>query len=178
MLYDFFPILLFFIAYKVYDIYVATALLIAASFVQTFAHRIKHGSFENTHLITLALVTLFGGATLLLQDETFIKWKPSVINWLFGIAFLGSQFIGEKPLVQRMLSKQLELPSLIWKQVNLAWAGFFIAMGFINLYVVYNFDTDTWVNFKLFGMFGLTLIFMFAQGLWLSKYMQVETDKN
>jgi len=171
-LFDFFPVLLFFIAYKMYDIYAATALLIIACFVQTVGHWAIHRKFEKSHLITLVLVSLFGGATLLLQDEMFIKWKPSVINWLFGIAFIGSQFIGEKSLIQRMLGSRLELPQTIWRNLNSAWALFFVSLGFINLYVVYHFDTDAWVNFKMFGLMGLTLGFMLLQSLYLARHLK------
>jgi len=171
-MFDLFPVLLFFIAYKMYDIYTATAVLIIACFVQTVSHWAIHKRFEKSHVITLILVSLFGGATLLLQDEMFIKWKPSVINWLFGVAFIGSQFIGEKNLIQRMLGAQLDLPQTIWRNLNSAWAIFFIALGFVNLYVVYNFDTDTWVDFKMFGLMGLTLGFMLLQGIYLAKHIK------
>ncbi len=171
-LFDLFPVLLFFIAYKMYDIYVATAVLIIASLVQTIGHRAIHRKFEKSHVITLVLVSLFGGATLMLQDEMFIKWKPSVINWLFGIIFTGSQFIGEKNLIQRMLGTQFTLPHTIWRNLNAAWALFFIALGFLNLYVIYHFDTDTWVNFKMFGLMGLTLAFMLLQGIYLARHVK------
>ena len=168
---DFFPILLFFIAYKVYDIYVATAVAIAAAFIQVGAHWIKHKQFEKSHLVTLAILAVFGGATIVLQDEMFIKWKPSVVNWIFAIAFLGSQFIGNKTIVERMMSKSIVLPSAIWWKLNMSWVVFFFAVGVANLFVVYNFDTDTWVNFKLFGMMGLTIIFVFAQAIYMSRHM-------
>ncbi|MDT8375235.1 MAG: septation protein A [Mariprofundaceae bacterium] len=171
-LFDFFPVLIFFISYKVYDIYVATAVLIIACLVQTVGYWAIHRRFEKSHVITLLLVSLFGGATLLLQDEMFIKWKPSVINWLFGVAFIGSQFIGKQPLIQRMLGSQLELPQHIWRNLNSAWALFFIALGSLNLYVVYHYDTDTWVDFKMFGLLGLTLGFMLLQGLYLTRYLK------
>jgi len=171
-LFDFFPVLLFFIAYKVYDIYVATSVLIIACLIQTVGHWALHRTFEKSHVITLVLVSLFGGATLILQDEMFIKWKPSVINWLFGIVFIGSQFIGEKNLIERMLGSQLELPQDIWRNLNSVWALFFIALGFLNLYVVYNFSTDIWVDFKMFGLMGLTLAFMLLQGIYLSRHIK------
>ena len=169
---DFFPILLFFIAYKVYDIYVATVVAIAAAFVQVGAHWIKHKKFEKSHLVTLAILVVFGGATIVLQDEMFIKWKPSVVNWIFAVAFLGSQFIGNKTIVERMMSKSVSLPTAIWLRLNMSWVIFFIALGVANLFVVYNFDTDTWVNFKLFGMMGLTVIFVFAQAIYMSRHME------
>jgi len=177
MLFDFFPVLLFFIAYKLYDIYVATAVLIAASAIQTFAHRIFTGKFEKAHVITLILVALFGGATLFLHNEEFIKWKPSVINWLFGIVFIGSQFIGKQTIIERMMGANIKLPALIWTRLNLAWATFFISLGFLNLYVAFSFDTDTWVNFKLFGLIGCTIVFIIAQSFYLMRYMQEVPDK-
>ncbi|WP_455200977.1 septation protein A [Kaarinaea lacus] len=170
---DFFPVLLFFVAYKVYDIYVATAVAIAAAFIQVGIHYFKHKKFEKSHLITLAILVVFGGATILLQDEMFIKWKPSVVNWIFAAAFLGSQFIGSKTIVERMMSKSVTLPSAIWLKLNMSWVIFFVALGIINLFVVYNFDTDTWVNFKLFGMMGLTIMFVIAQAIYMSRHMEV-----
>jgi len=171
-LFDLFPIILFFIAYKTHGIFVATAVAIAASFLQVGFYWLKHRKVENTHLITLVLIAVFGGLTLALQDETFIKWKPSVINWLFGIVFFGSQYIGKKTIVERMMGANISLPSFVWPKLNMAWAVFFIALGFANLYVMSYYDTDTWVNFKLFGMMGLTLTFLLAQGIYLTRYLQ------
>ena len=170
-LYDFFPILLFFIAYKMYGIYAATVVAIVASVIQVGTFWLKHRRFENMHLVTLGLIVVLGGATLWLQDERFIKWKPTLVNWLFGLAFLGSQFIGKKPLVERMMSAAVQLPNEIWGRLNLIWVIFFVFMGVANLYVVYNYDTDTWVNFKLFGMMGLTFAFVIAQAFYLARHM-------
>lgn len=175
-LYDFFPILLFFIAYKIYGIYAATIVAMAASFIQVGGFWLKHRRFENMHLITLGLIIVLGGATLWLQDERFIKWKPTLVNWMFAIAFLGSQFIGKKPLVERMMGAAVQLPNEIWGRLNLIWIIFFTLMGLANLYVVYNYDTDTWVNFKLFGMMGLTFAFVIGQAFYLARYMQPEEE--
>lgn len=175
-LYDFFPILLFFVAYKVYGIYVATAVAIAASVVQVGYFWFKHRRFENMHLVTMALIVVLGGATLYLQDEAFIKWKPTIVNWLFGLVFLASQFVGKQPLVKRMMGSAMEMPDGVWKRLNIAWSSFFIALGFVNLYVMYNFDTDTWVNFKLFGLMGLTIAFVFAQAFFLARYMKTDEE--
>ena len=169
---DFFPILLFFVAYKMYDLYVATAVIIAASLAQVSYAWLRHKKVEKMHLITFAMVAVFGGLTLFLQDEMFIKWKPSVINWLFAIAFLGSQFIGKKTFIERMLGASIELPRAAWVKLNFSWATFFAALGFVNLYVVYNYDTDTWVNFKMFGMMGLTFAFVIVQGIYLMKFIK------
>jgi intracellular septation protein len=171
-LFDFFPILLFFIAYKVFDIYVATAVTIVASFIQVGWFWLQYRRVEKMHIITLLMITVLGGATLILQDETFIKWKPSVVNWLFGLAFLGSQFIGKKTIIQRMMEASVELPQKVWSHLNSAWALFFITMGFLNLYVAYNFDTDTWVNFKMFGMLGLTFLFILGQAFFIGRYVK------
>ena len=171
LLFDFFPILLFFIVYKTFDIYAATLVAILASVVQVGYARLRHGKVDTMHLVTLGLIVVFGGATLLLQDETFIKWKPTVVNVLFALAFLGSHFIGRKTLVERVMSSSISLPAPVWTRLNLSWVMFFFALAAINLYVVYNFDTDTWVNFKLFGMLGLTLAFLVAQGFYLSRHM-------
>ncbi|MDZ4261407.1 MAG: septation protein A [Pseudomonadota bacterium] len=172
LLYDFFPILLFFVAYKIFDIYVATAVAIVASFIQVGWFWLQYRRVEKMHVITLLMITVLGGATLIFHDDTFIKWKVSVVNWLFGIVFLGSQFIGKKPVIQRMMEASVELPQKIWTRLNLVWALFFISTGFLNLYVAYNYDLDTWVNFKMFGMLGLTFLFILAQALFIGRYVK------
>lgn len=171
LLFDFFPIILFFVAYQFHGIYVATGVAILATFLQVTISWLKTRKVETMHLITLAIIVVMGGATLYLQDELFIKWKPTVINWLFGVAFLGSQFIGKRTFIERMMRNNLTLPAMIWKRLNLVWALFFIVLGCVNLLVVYRFDTETWVNFKLFGMLGLTLVFVFLQAFYLSRYL-------
>ena len=172
ILFDFFPIILFFVAFKIYGIYVATAVAIAATFIQVAYFWYKHRRFETTHIVTLVIISVFGGATLILENELFIKWKPTVLNWLFALAFIGSQFIGDKNIAQRMMGKAIILEKLIWTRLNLSWAVFFIALGFLNLFVIYNFDTETWVNFKLFGMMGLTVLFVVLQSLVLARFIK------
>jgi intracellular septation protein len=168
---EFIPILLFFIAFKLYDFYVATAVVIIATILQVTFIWFKYRKVETMQWITLFLVLVMGGATLYLQDEQFIKWKLSVIEWLFGLAFLGSNFIGKKPFIEKMMSASLTLPSTVWKKLNLLWAVFFISVGFINLYVMYHFDTDDWVTFKTFGVPGLMVIFIVVQMVFLYKYI-------
>ena len=170
-LFDLFPILLFFVAYKMYDIYVATAVAIGAACVQTGLFWLKHRKFEKMHLITLAILIVFGGLALVLRDPAFIKWKPNVVHWMFGAAFLGSQFIGKRTLVERMMGHAISVPTPVWSRLNWAWILFFISMGLLNIYVAYSFSEATWVNFKLFGMMGLTLVFVFGQAFYLSRYM-------
>lgn len=175
LLFDFFPIVLFFVAYKFYNIYVATAIIILASMMQVGWSWLRYRRVENMHLITLAFVIVLGGATLFLHDEMFIKWKPTVVNWIFALVFLGTQFISKKPLVQRLMESQVPVTTeKVWGRLNIGWAVFFIFMGAINLYVAYHFSTDTWVNFKLFGMFGFTIIFVVLQSIYLMQYMVPE----
>jgi len=173
-LYDFFPIVLFFIAYKRYGMYVATAVIIVSSLLQVGYSWFRHRKVEKMHLITLVIVVVFGGLTLILQDPVFIKWKPTVVNWLFAVAFLGSQFIGAKTLVERMMSTQIELPSPVWRRLNLTWVAFFIVSGAANIYVAYNYSEDTWVNFKLFGVLGLTIGFIIIQAFYISRHLPDE----
>jgi intracellular septation protein len=174
LLFDLFPVILFFAAYKLADIYVATAAAIAAGVLQVVWSRWRHGKVQTMHWITLGLLVVFGGMTLLLRDPTFIKWKPTVVNWLFAVAFLGSGLFMDRNLLQRSMSHAVDLPQQIWSRLNLAWVAFFIAIGIVNLYVAYNFAEETWVNFKLFGMMGLTLLFLLAQGVYLARHIQPE----
>jgi intracellular septation protein len=171
-LFDLFPIILFFGAYKLYDIYVATAVAIGAAFVQTGLFWLKHRRFEKMHVITLGILVLFGGLTLVLRDPVFIKWKPTVVNWLFGAAFLGARLFSRTTLVERMMGHAISAPAFVWARLNWAWIVFFLGIGLLNLYVAYNFSEETWVNFKLFGMMGLTLVFVFGQAFYLSRYME------
>lgn len=168
---EFFPILLFFIAFKLYDIYVATAVVIVATILQVGYSWFKFRKVETMQWITLILVVVMGGLTLILHDEQFVKWKLSIIEWLFGIAFLGSQFIGKKTFIERMMSSQMELPSIIWKRLNLCWTGFFIGVGCLNVYVMFNYNTDDWVTFKTFIVPSLMGVFIVLQMLFLYKYI-------
>ena len=171
-LFDLLPVLLFFIAYKLDGIYVATAVLIVASLAQVAWLWFRYRRVEKMPLITALLVLVLGGATLLLHDETFVKWKPTVVNWLFALAFLGSQLIGGKTLIERMMSSAIDLPAEIWSRLNTLWVAFFALMGVANLYVAFNFATDTWVDFKLFGMLGLTVVFVVLQSFYLARHLK------
>lgn len=177
LLFDFFPVIAFFIAYKLSDIYVATGVILVAVLVQALVQWLRHRKLSPMMLTSAVLVLIFGGLTLLVHDKTFIQWKPTVVNWLFAVAFLISQFVGGQPLVQRMMGAQISLERSLWTKLNTLWIGFFVAMGAINLYVAYHFDENTWVNFKLFGILGLTLVFVVVQGVWLASKMPAETSK-
>ncbi|OGT95517.1 MAG: septation protein A [Gammaproteobacteria bacterium RIFOXYB2_FULL_38_6] len=178
-LYDYFPVICFFIAYKFFGIYAATATAIAASFFQMGFFWFKKHSFEKLHVITFVLILTLGSFTLIFHKPIFIQWKPSIIYWIFGIVLFGSQFFSSSPLLQRMLSGKIELPSRIWGTLNLSWAIFFTLMGFANLYVVYHYSTNVWVDFKLFGTLGLTILFAVIQAVCISKYIrQVESSSS
>ncbi|WP_321323309.1 septation protein A [Thiomicrorhabdus sp.] len=177
LLFDLFPVVLFFIAYKMYDIYTATAVIIVASIVQVGYFYFKNKRVEKMHVITLALILVLGGLTLILQDEDFIKWKPTIVNWGFALVFLGSHYIGQKPIVERMMGQAIALPDNIWIRLSWLWILFFIVSGITNLYVAFNFDTDTWVDFKLFGLMGMTIVFILIQGVYISRYIQ-ESDSD
>ncbi len=203
---DFFPLLLFFILYKFYldlpdefilaindwaplmkltpgkstdAIYLATLAAIVATLLQVILAAIIVKRVEKMPLITLALLLVFGGATLALKDPLFIQWKPSVINWLFALVFLGSHLVGDKPLIQRMMSNAIEISEpRVWAQLNLSWVAFFIVAGLANVIVAPAIDPfglrlseDTWVDFKLFGLMGMTVAFVIGQAFYLARYM-------
>lgn len=172
ILFDFFPAVVFFLAYKYYDIYVATFTLILMTYLQIAAIWFKHKSIENTYKMMALLVTLFGGLTLILHNELYIKWKPTVINWMFAVIFLVSNWVGSKTVLERLLDQKVELPAPVWKKLNFMWIGFFFVMGWLNIYVAYQYTTDIWVNFKVFGVLGFTIIFSLLQGLYLAKYIE------
>jgi intracellular septation protein len=172
ILFDFFPVVLFFAAFKIYDIYVATAVAIAASFVQVGWSWLRYRKVENMLWISLAVIVLFGGATLLLQNETFIKWKPTVLYWLFGGALAVAALAFRKNLIRAMMEAQVALPEAVWGKLLASWIAFFALMGALNLIVAYSFSTETWVNFKLFGGIGLMLLFVVLQALMLARYVE------
>ncbi len=171
-LFDLFPVILFFVAFKVYDIFVATVVAIVAAIAQIGWLWFRHRHVDKMMWANLAIIVIFGGATLVSQDETFIKWKPTVLYWLIATALLVSNLIFRKNLIRTMLEKQMILPPVIWNKLNLSWTGFFLLMGCINLYVAFSFSVDTWVTFKLFGATGLMLIFIILQVIMLGKYLK------
>ncbi|MBI3100819.1 MAG: septation protein A [Burkholderiales bacterium] len=175
LLIDFFPIILFFAAFKFGGIYIATGVAIAATVLQIAYLRLRHGKIEPMQWLSLGVIVVFGGATLLAHSETFIKWKPTVLYWLMGGALLVGQLVLRKNLIKSLMGAQMELPEAAWRALNWSWTGFFAAMGALNLWVAYQFDTETWVNFKLFGGLGLMLVFIVAQALYLSRYIK-DTD--
>ena len=171
-LYDFFPILLFFTFYKMYDIFAATAIAIVATLLQVIYTRIKTKKFNKTHVISLITISILGGATIFFKNEMFIKWKTTAVYWLLALVFLFSKMVSKKHLLQHFAANSMDLPNKIWAKLNFSWVIFFLLMGIANLYVVYNYDTNTWVNFKLFGTLGLTFVFILIQVLYMSRFIK------
>ena len=170
-LFDLFPLLLFFIAYRYTDIFTATGVAMAAAVAQIVWLKATGRPTEAMHWINLTVILVFGGATIWLHSDVFIKWKPTVLYWLMGGALLIGQLVFKKNLLRSVMGAQLQLPDAIWLKLNWAWTAFFAAMGALNIWVAYNFDTDTWVNFKLFGGMGLMVVFVIAQAIYMSRYL-------
>lgn len=172
LLFDYFPIICFFIAYKLYGVYVATTVTMGACVLQNLLYWLKHKLFEKLHVITLMSVLILGGFTLFFHNVIFIKWKPTIIYWIFAAILLFSQCVTRRNLLTKMLGDKISLPKKIWDQLNIAWSFFFIFLGILNIYVIYNYSTNAWVNFKLFGTLGLTLVFTVAQAIYMSRHIQ------
>ncbi|MFC0225844.1 septation protein A [Serratia aquatilis] len=174
---DFLPLIVFFAFYKLYDIYVASGALIAATALALIFTWLKYRKVEKMTLITFAMVVIFGTLTLVFHNDLFIKWKVTVIYVLFSLALLISQLVLKKPLIQRMLGKELTLPDKVWGNLNIAWAIFFLACGLANIYVAFWLPQDVWVNFKVFGLTALTLVFTLISGIYIYRHMQEEQKK-
>jgi len=207
LLFDFFPIILFFVSYYqahflidntfigqlidpakpdfIAATIVATGAAIVASFIQVVIHLFNTHQFERMHIFSLVLITVLGSITIFLGNPAFIQWKPTILNWLFAGVFLGSMHVGEKPIIQRMMGEHIELPENVWKTLNLSWVTFFFISGAANLYVAFYYNVaapaearmDTWVNFKLFGLMGLTIAFVILQAVYLSRHISEDDMK-
>jgi len=177
-LFDLFPVILFFIAFKFFDIYIATAVAIVATLAQIIVSKIRHNKVEKMLIVSGVIITLFGGATLLLHDPKFILWKPTILYWLFSASLISAPLLFKKNLIRNMMEAQISLPDNLWVKLNWAWTTLFLALGFLNLYVAFNFSQNAWVNFKLFGVTGLMFAFIIVQTLLLSKYIPKEGSKD
>ena len=174
LLLDFFPIILFFAAFKVWGIYVATAVAIVATVGQIGWLRYKTGKVEPMQWVSLGVIVLFGGATIVSHNDTFIKWKPTVLYWLMAGTLAAGQLVFRKNLLKSLMGSQMQLPEPAWRVTNWSWMLFFALMGVLNLWVAFNYDLDTWVNFKLFGGLGLMAAFVVAQALYLGRFMHAD----
>ena len=175
-LFDLFPLLLFFVAYRFADIYVATGVAIAAAVLQIGYIKVIGQKIEPMHWINLSVIVVFGGATLWLQNDAFIKFKPTMLYWLFAAILLGSQWIMGTNLLRKLLAGKVELSAAGWRGLNLSWSIFFLFAGALNLFVAFSgyFSESAWVNFKVFGLMGLLIAFVIAQSVWLGKHMVQE----
>jgi intracellular septation protein len=171
---DLFPVILFFIAYKLGDIYLATGLAILASVAQIAWLRLRRRKVDPIQWAGLAIIVVFGGLTLLLRDETFIKWKPTVLYLSLATALAVGRWVFNRNLIQKLMGAQVTMEPAIWERLNIAWIGFLLSLGALNLWVAYTFSTDVWVNFKLFGTMGLTFAFLIAQAVYMSKHIRNE----
>lgn len=175
LFYEIFPVLLFFLAFKFYDIYVATVVGIVTTLLQVIINRLYFKKWDKKQLITLFIFSLFGGMTLYFHDPIFVKWKPTIVFWIFGLAILCSQLFTKKPLMQRLMENVLqgkgEVPVPIWKRLNIVWALFFIGLGSLNLYVAYFYSNDAWVNFKFYGVTSALFLLSILQALYLMRFM-------
>lgn len=179
LLFDFLPVIAFFAAYKLSgSIFVATAVIIVAVVAQTTLQWFRHRKVSSMALISGTLVLVFGGLTLLIHDKAFIQWKVTIVNWLFAIAFIASRYFGERTIIERLLGENLQLEPALWHRLNWAWSVFFLILGSVNLYVAYNYPEAVWVNFKLFGVLGLTIVFALVQGFWLASKMPESAESN
>ena len=199
LLFDLFPVILFFATFKYAEkspelaadwmgsllgfvpddakmapILLATVVVIVATVAQIVWVHFRHGKVDKMLWVSLVLVAFFGGLTLAFQNEAFIKWKPTILYWVFAGSMAFSAYVLKKNAIKAMLGEQLTLPEPVWAKVNLSWIAFFVVMGALNLIIAFNFSTDTWVNFKLFGGMGLMLVFVLGQGMLLSKYVEEE----
>ncbi|OQS40392.1 septation protein A [Chromobacterium haemolyticum] len=169
---DLFPVVLFFATYWLSrDMFIATGVAIVATTLLVGWTWLRHRKVDTMQWVSLGLIVVLGGATLLLHDKHFIMWKPTVLYWVMGAGLLISDFLDKNGL-KLMMGQQLQLPAPVWRKLTWAWVGFFAFMGALNLFVAYRFSEDVWVNFKLFGGLGLMLAFVIAQSLFLSKYIE------
>ena len=171
-LFDLFPVIVFFVAFKLAGIYVATGVAIAATFAQVGWLRLRRRRVDPMLWASLAIIVVFGGATLVLENDIFIRWKPTVLYWLFAGALVVSKLFFRKDLLKVVMRGQIVLPERIWTRLNWMWTGFFVFMGAANLYVAYGYSQEAWVNFKVFGGIGLMLIFVVAQAMYLARHVE------
>lgn len=166
--------MVFFILFKTFGIYYATAGFLVASVMQMIYQWLRYHTFEVMHILTFVLGVIFGGATLIFHNEMFIKWKPTIIYWCFAGVLAFSELFHDKNFLCRLMENQIKLAKDIWTKVNFMWIIFFLGMGAVNILVAYHYDTNVWVNFKLFGLMGLTMIFLILQGFYLKNKVVLE----
>lgn len=180
--YDILPVFLFFMAFKLYDIYVATVVGIVATALQVIVTRLWKGTWDRKQLITLAVFVVFGGMTLYFHNPIFVKWKPTIIFWAFATALIFSQFFTKKTIMQRLMESSLqekgEVPKKVWRRINLFWACCFLVLGAINIHIAYHYSNDAWVNFKFYGITAALFVISLIQAVYLVRYItEVKIDE-
>lgn len=177
-IFDFILIIAFFISYKVWGLFVATAVIMGGCLLQLLYHRWHDGKWDKTSLYLAIVIWVLGAFTLALHEGVFIKWKPTIIYWVIAGTCFFSHLLKKTPLLQKLLGTKITLPNYAWNKLNLAWAWFFLILGAINIYVLYSFSTDVWVYFKLIGCVGLTIIFLIFQGMYMIRHMPADQPSN
>lgn len=177
-IFEYLPLVIFFIFYKFGDLYWATGSLIVTSALQILYYIIKREPVPKKNWILFALIAVFGGLTIFFHDDTFLKWKVTIINGIFAVVLLVSNLFFKKNLIRELMGEALELPAVIWNRLNTAWAVFFLFCAILNIYIAYNFSQETWVNFKVFGLMGLTFAFAILSIVMLYKYLPQEDNKS
>lgn len=185
LVFDLFPLILFFLAYRAFDIIVATGVAMVAVVAQVAWLKARRHKIEAMHIISLVVIVIFGGATILTENDVFIRWKPTILYWCFSVILFGSQWLARKPAIQHVMGSQMQLPEHAWRKMNISFALFTLLMGFLNLYVAFIYGADLpadvqrdqWVNFKVFGTMILTFVFVIGLMLALSRYISTENDE-
>ncbi len=177
-LFDLFPVILFFIAFKYFGIFTATAVAILATLGQIIYSKLRYGKVEKMLIVSGVIIAVLGGITLILHDKSYIMWKPTVLYWVLAAVLLFSNWFFKKNYIQQMMGKMIAAPAAIWTKLNYVWVIFLVLLGFLNLYVAFNFDENTWVNFKLFGVTLIMFLFIIGQTIALKNYLiEAEDDK-
>ena len=179
--FDLLPVILFFIGFKLYNIFVATAIAILTTIALIVYSKLVLKKVDKMLLVNGAIISVLGGITLVLHDKTYIMWKPTVLYWIGALVLLFSNQLFKRNLIKQMMQKVLNPPESIWQKLNLIWVAFLVGLGFLNLFVAFNFTENTWVNFKLFGVTSLLFAFMIGQTLILKQYLVTppeETKQN
>lgn len=175
---EFLPLVVFYVVWKFSDIYWATGSLILMSALHVLFFIVQRKPVPTKAWIFFGLIAVFGGLTIYLQDDTFLKWKVTIINGVFALALVISQYVFKQNIIKKFLGESLSLPEKVWTNLNLSWAAFFAFCAILNLYVAFNFEQETWINFKVFGLTGLMIIFSISSIFALYKYLPKEESND
>jgi intracellular septation protein len=177
-LFDFYPVILFFVAYKMYDIYTATAVAIVASVTQVAYLKLRGRKVEPMMWLGLGIIVIAGGATIIFQNEMFIKWKPTVLMTAMAVAIGMAQFVFKKNPIAFIFNNSIQAPDAVWKKLSISWMAFLLLLAILNILFAYYTDTDTWVTYNTFGDMGLFFVFIIGQVFWLMPYLPDDAKKD